>query len=350
MVPGAAPAPATTRTDASPPATDRRTASTPSGGGSGARAAAPDPAAAGTSTSSDTSTPTSTSTSGAPAGANDTASSTTPAGTAPAGTAPAHIWLISLTQLDATAFAPTTPFADLVAQGTFLSNYTAAAPSAAANEIALLGGQVPTADCAADVNTCVLPAGETSLPDQITSINLTWRAYVEDAALRCAATPSPRVGVSLFTTLRERKDCATTVVGLDALGADLAHADQTPAFSLIVPADGTASLHDLVARITASDAYKSDGVLVITSDERPPTGDPATPLGALVLSPRATAGRTADTATGPVALLRSIDTLLGLDPLATAAGAPAGALDDVLTPATTSTPSTTSTTTTRRSP
>jgi hypothetical protein len=75
-----------------------------------------------------------------------------------------------------------------------------------------------------------------------------------------------------------------------------------------------------------------------------------------VLSPRVTAGTASDAATGPVALLRSFDTLLGLDPLAAAAQAPAGALDAVLAPAagvttpTTSSPSTTSTTTTRRSP
>ncbi|WCB93550.1 hypothetical protein DSM104299_02263 [Baekduia alba] len=284
------------------------------------------------------------------------ASSTTPAATttSPAATAPAHVWLVALTQADASVYAPGGPFADLAAQGTLLSKYIAAAPSAAANEIALLGGQVPTADCDADLAACVLPAGETSLPDQLASVNLTWKAYVEDPALRCAATPSARVATSLFTTLRQRTDCAQTTVGLDALDADLADATRTPAFSLLVTTNAAAEVPALVAKLQASDAYKKDGVVVVASDAHPPTGDPAAPLGALVLSPRATAGQTVDAATGPVALLRSFDTLLGLDPLATAAQAPAGALDAVLassggTP-TTSTPSTTSTTTTRRSP
>ncbi|HEY6759795.1 MAG TPA: hypothetical protein VI318_09900 [Baekduia sp.] len=277
----------------------------------------------------------------------DDASATAPAATStPAATAPAHIWLVSLPQTDPAAFAAGGPYADLAAQGILLSNYAGAAPSAAANAVALLGGQVPTADCDADVGACVLPAGETSLPDQVSSINLTWKAYVEDAALRCAHAPSARVATSLFTTLRQRADCAQTTVGLDALDADLADAATTPAFSLVVPTDPATSLHRLVAAIMASEAYKKDGVLVIAPDTPPP--------GALVLSPRATAGKTVDTATGPVALLRSFDALLGLDPLATAAQAPAGALDDVLaapstgTP-TTSTPTTTSTTT-RRSP
>ncbi len=97
-----------------------------------------------------------------------------------------------------------------------------------------------------------------------------------------------------------------------------------------------------MAKITASAAYKADGVLLIVSDAPPPApADPATaaatppaPLGALVLSPRATAARTVDAATGPVALLRSIEDLLGLDPLGAAAQVTTPALDGVLAPPT----------------
>jgi hypothetical protein len=289
----------------------------------------------------------------APAAADAPASSTSPeTTTSTAGTAPAHLFVVSLTQLDATAFAPASPLADLVAQGTVLSNYTAAAPSAAANQVALFGGQVPTADCTTALASCVLPAGETSLPDQVSTLNLTWRAYVEDAALRCPATPapSPRLATSLFTTLTTRADCATTTVGLEQLATDLQTTDKTPALSLVVPSATTldtlsAPLHALVAQITASPAYQADGVLVLVSDSAP-AGSTA-PLGALVLSPRATPARTVDTATGPVALLRSLDELLDLTPLATAADAPAGALDGVLastaTPASTTSPASTTT-------
>jgi hypothetical protein len=270
---------------------------------------------------------------------DDSASASTPESTTvPAATAPAHVWLVALPAgTDPTILTP------LAAQGATLSGYTGAGPSAAVNGVALLGGQVPAADCAADATPCVLPAGETSLPDQLTAINLTWKAYVTDAALRCAA-PSALVPTSLFTTLRDRPDCATTTVGTDALAADLEDVGTTPALSVVVPKDPATELAPLVAQITASDAYKKDGVLVIVPDAPPP--------GALVLSPKATAGATDATATGPVALLRSLDGLFGLDPLATAAGAPAGALDPVLPAATsTSTPSTPSTTTTtRRSP
>lgn len=350
VVDGAAPATtastATQETAATEPDDAGGESATPAAADAGADAGADASAADDPSTSTDADT---TTTAPAEDESDDDASTPAPAGTTvpsatvPSAIAPAHVWLIALPPgTDPGAFAAGGAYADLAAQGTVLSNYAGAAPSAAANAVALLGGQVPAADCDADVAACVLGAGETSLPDQLTSVNLVWKAYVEDPALRCAATPSPLVATSLFTTLRQRPDCTTTTVGTDRLAADLATAGATPAFSLIVPADPVASLHALVAQITASAAYKDGGVLVLAADTPPP--------GALVLSPRATAGATAGAATGPVALLRSLDALLGLDPLATAAQAPAGALDGVLTTSTpsTSTPSTTSTT--RRSP
>jgi hypothetical protein len=359
VVPNAAPAPVASTTEDEPaPPEDEGSSDTPSAeddttaGAASDDSAGDDPTASDDTSADDTSSDTK-STKTTTTGADDPSTTTT------AATVPAHVFVISLTQLDATAFAPTSPLADLVAQGTLLSNYAAAGPSAAANELALLGGQVPTADCAADLAACVLPAGETSLPDQLLTNNLTWRAYVEDAAQRCAPTPSARVGVSLFTTLATRKDCATNVVDPTTLDADLAKKTKTPALSLFVPnachdgsatpcAEGapagldgaTAPLHALVAKITASAAYKADGVLLIVSDAPPPPNpDPATaaatppgPLGALVLSPRATAARTVDAATGPVALLASIDALLGLDPLGSAAQVTTPALDGVLAP------------------
>jgi hypothetical protein len=362
VVPSAAPV-ATTTTDKEPELPeDAGSSDTPSADEDTTSTADDSTSADDDTSTDDTSTDTKTTDADAkttPAASDDSSSSTTPAATV--ATVPAHVFVISLTGLDATAFAPTSPLADLVARGTLLSNYSAAGPSAAANELALLGGQVPTADCAADLAACVLPAGETSLPDQLRTINLTWRAYVDDPAQRCAATPSARVGASLFTTLAARKDCASNVVDPATLDADLAKKAKTPALSLFVPsapADGSAGLdgasaplHALVAKITASAAYKADGVLLIVSDAPPlatapvdpatapppPAADPTTataaPLGALVLSPRATAARTVDAATGPVALLRSIEDLLGLDPLGAAAQA-TPALDGVLAPPT----------------
>jgi hypothetical protein len=335
VIPSAAPAKTTTQdtaTDEEPPE-DEGSSDTPS---------ADDAASTGDTSTDDTSADDATSTTDDTSTTETTETTdtteTTPdesTTTSTAGTAPAHVWLVSLPAADATtAFGPASPLAALVAQGTLLRAYAPAGPTPAANQLALLGGQVPTADCAAALASCVLPAGETSLPDQVTTLNLTWKAYVEDAALRCAAAPDGRVGVSLFTTLTQRKDCAETVVGPQQLATDLKAVEATPALSLLVPAT-TDAVPALVAQIIASKAYKKDGVLVLAPDAPPPATDPAAPLpavGALVLSPRATAAKALDTPTGPVALLRSVDELLGLDPLATAAQATAGALDDVLAP------------------
>jgi hypothetical protein len=295
---------------------------------------------------------------------------TTPADTttddAPAAATPApspHVWVVSLTGLDATtAFGDGSPLGDLVARGTLLRGYAPAAASAAANGVALLGGQVPAADCAADLAACVLPAGEPSLPAQLASTGSRWRAYVEDPAARCAG-PSARVAVSLFSGLADGAACATAVVGPEALDADLATAAATPALSLLVPAaaglDAAPAVHDLVGRITASAAYRDGGVLLVLVDAPPAPaapGDPLPAVGALVLSPRATAGAVVDAATGPVAVLDDLEGLLGVSPLGAPAGAPPGALAGVLAPPTATAsaasvfPHPRSTTTTWRSP
>jgi hypothetical protein len=248
--------------------------------------------------------------------------------------------VVSLTGLDAaTAFGPESPLADLVARGTLLRGYAPAAPTAAANGLALLGGQVPTADCAADAAACTLPASEPSLPGQIAGAGGRWKAYVEDPAAR-AAGPQPRVAASLFHGLADRADYAASVAGTDALAADVAATSTTPELSLVVPAaaglDAAPAVHDAVAAITAGPAYKDTGLLVLLVDAPPAPPDPAAPLpavGALVLSPRATAGRALDTVTGPTALLRSLEDLLALPPLGAAAQAQPGALDGVLAPA-----------------
>jgi hypothetical protein len=351
VVPSAAPATTATPEDEAPaPPAHEGSSATPS-----AEDATDDTASAASGTTSDddaaSDDATPDTTAADDGGASDTEpSSTSPSSTAPpatstAGTAPAHVWLVSLPAADATtAFGAASPLAPLVAQGLSLPGYTAAGPSPASNQLALLGGQVPTADCAADLSACVLPAGETSLPDQLTTLQLTWRAYVEDPAARCTGAPNARVGTTLFTTLTQRGDCATTTVATDQLQTDLATADTTPALSLVVPATND-SAKAIADQILASKAYKSDGVLVLAPDAPNPAAPPA-PTGALVLSPKATAGSQVTDALGPVALLRSVDGLFGLDPLGAAAQAPAGALDSIFPQSDPSHPSNS----TRRSP
>jgi phosphatidylinositol-3-phosphatase len=103
-------------------------------------------------------------------------------------------------------------------QGELLPNYYAVAPSSLANGIALMSGQGPTAQTAADCpqyqavtpatpatggqvtgDGCVYPTPALSIADQLTATGQTWKAYVEGMASGPAAT-SPSTTTSTTTT------------------------------------------------------------------------------------------------------------------------------------------------------
>lgn len=272
---------------------------------------------------------------GAPAGGGDTTGETTPA--------VRHVFVVMLSQTDLVALAgdadvartaadgdpatqtapaaspPAAPyFADrLLPQGTLLTAYESVARGSLANGVALLSGQGPTAQTLADCPTaagtppadvapdtlgddgqqlgdgCVYPFATGTMPDQLTGAGLDWRAYVEDAAGPCPATP--RDPFAYFHSLLDAGACARRVAGLDRLDADLARGSDAPALSYIVPSachDGQAApcapdapagaaaadafLQDVVPRILASPAYADGGLIAITSDSPPPPA-PAAP-------------------------------------------------------------------------
>lgn len=141
---------------------------------------------------------------------------------------------------------------------------------------------------------CVYPFATGTVADQLTGAGLDWRAYVEDAAGACPATP--RDPFAYFHSLLDAGACARHVAGLDALENDLARGSDAPALSWIVPSachDGQlapcaagapagpaaadAFLKDLVPQILASAAFADGGLLAITSDGPPPPPQPAAP-------------------------------------------------------------------------
>lgn len=220
-------------------------------------------------------------------------------------------------------------------RGELLARYYAVAHQQLANGIALLSGQGPTQATAANCPTyaaiapgtpggegqvlgegCVYPASTPTLPGQLEVKHLTWRAYVQGidepgvAPAACAhpalgqpdptaATPPPaqpyatfRNAAVYFEGLTASPTCASQDVGLAALDGDLASAKRTPSFSLVVPDrchDGSPGpcpgggpgglpaangfLEAVVPKILSSKAYKQDGLLVITTDEAPTTGE-----------------------------------------------------------------------------
>jgi hypothetical protein len=336
-------------------------------------------------------------------GSSKTTTPTTPARTgttlSPTGTtAPAittvkidHVFIINLENEDfATTWGPSSPAkylnGTLRAKGQLLTDYYGIGHNSLDNYIAQISGQAPNpqtqADCPnftefAPTGTgaygqalgqgCVYPASVHTIGDQLQAAGKTWKAYQEDIANSAKKTDmyatrhDPWV---YFHSVIDSPACNTEVVGLDALGADLATAATTPNLSYITPnvcddghdapcADGRPGgltsadlfLHTWVPKILASPAYHDGGLLVITLDEAEASGHDAdstaccdTPpspnsekpgnngpgggkVGALLLSPVIEAGTTNATPYNHYALLCSVENLFGLGHLGFA-GAP----------------------------
>lgn len=248
-------------------------------------------------------------------------------------------------------------------QGELLTNYYAVAGGELANEIALISGQGPTPQTAANCpnyteispgtlaaesqvtgSGCVYPAATQTLPGQLTAAGKSWKAYVEGIGNGGAGQPStcrhPTLGShdanqsplpgDAYETWRNPfvyfdslsgSECAQDDVGLEALQTDLQSASTTPSFSYIVPSachDGSEKpcepgasagiaaaepfLKTVVPEIEASPAYKQEGGLIaITSDQAPQSGPNADSSSCCGVPqyPNLPAGPTS-TANGPV--------------------------------------------------
>jgi hypothetical protein len=245
---------------------------------------------------------------------------------------------------------------------------------------------------------CVYPSATQTLAGQLSAKRLTWRAYLEgmdegaggagagadgaDGACghpalgaadpTSAQTPPPgqtyatwRNPFVYFHSVIDSSQCASDDVGLSRLTSDLASTKSTPSFAYIVPDlchDGAATpcapgapagmaaadgfLQKVVPEITGSKAYKENGLLVITVDEAPSSGEfadsssccgqPAFPnlpapsgafgkpgggqVGALLLSPYIKGGNLVQDTYNHFSLLRTIEDLFGLTHLGYAGG------------------------------
>lgn len=257
-----------------------------------------------------------------------------------------HVFLIVLGENgfeEAFGETSTAPYLakELPQQGELLSNYYAVTHGDLANQIALLSGQGPTLETAANCpnyadivpgtiadststtteqvegNGCVYPATTQTLPGQLATAGMKWKAYVEDIGNGVAAglpatcrhpvlgTPdlsqAPLPGDAYetwrnpfvyFHSLIDGSECAEDDAGLDRLAPDLKKAAKTPTLSYIVPNachDGgkvpcepgavagpvevEAFLEAVVPEITASPAYKEGGLIAITSSQAQQAGE-----------------------------------------------------------------------------
>jgi phosphatidylinositol-3-phosphatase len=319
--------------------------------------------------------------------------------------------------------ASTAPYLShtLERRGELLVRYYAVAHQQLANGIALLSGQGPTpataancplygdiapADAAGEGQVtgegCVYPASTETLPGQLSAKHLTARAYVQgidEAGVTAPACAHPAIGqpdpsgegaaaTQAYATFRnpfvyfhglsDSPSCALDDVGLAGLDGDLSSAKRTPSFSYIVPdrchdaspgpcpgggAGGLPAantlLEQIVPKILASQAYKHGGLLVITTDEAPSSGEyadsssccgqprfpnlpgPAGPaaalppegggqVGALLLSPFVKGGALNQESFNHFSLLRTFEDLFGVKHLGYAAGAHVSSLEPSL--------------------
>lgn len=172
---------------------------------------------------------------------------------------------------------------------------------------------------------CVYPKSTPTLMSQLAAKHLSWRAYVEGmSAGAAAAVAGPRASIAAsacahptlgaadpsssgtqaggyhtarnpfvyFQSIVGSGSCASHDVGLSSLKRDLSDPKRTPAFSYIAPGpcdDGQPTacvagksagmaaadkfLKLVVPEITGSKAYRQNGLLVITVDQAPSTGE-----------------------------------------------------------------------------
>ena len=222
----------------------------------------------------------------------------------------------------ATYFSKTLP-----EKGELLSNYYGVTSGDLANEIALLSGQGPNpataANCPeykdfatptlgatgqAEGEGCVYPAETETLPGRLVAAKKTWKAYIGGIGNGQAGEPTtcrhPGLGEAdpaqaprpadpyetwrnpfvYFHSIVDSPECAERDVGLEQLSADLKKETRTPSLSYIVPDachDGSETpcepgapagltaaqpwLETTIAEIEASPAYKTSGLIAITS-------------------------------------------------------------------------------------
>jgi hypothetical protein len=213
-----------------------------------------------------------------------------------------HVFLVALPG------APDQLPDELVGRGQLLTGFTSPSTSPLANRIALISGQKPTPDTEAgcpDYDSCVYPAEDKTLADQLSTYGFEWKAYVEGLDTPCRR-PDPLDPFVYFHSVVDLTECERRVVSLDGLEDDLAKVDDTPLLSFIATTGAGVQAGDLVNEILDSKAYSKDGLAAVLFDQGP---------GALVLSPYIEAGTTNDKPYDQYALLRTIEDRIGLEAL-----------------------------------
>lgn len=261
-------------------------------------------------------------------------------------------------------------------KGAFLGGYETLGSAELPDYLAMVSGQTPNPDTKGECATysefptgtnpsassglvpgsgCVYPNTATTVADQVTEDGSVWRGYIDGLTEQTCVHPNSGAADDAplpfsaadyddrhnpfiyFHSLLDLGGCSENDVALSQLPKDLKSAKSTATYSYIAPGlceDGSATtcsdgspagvagedalLHQWVPEIERSAAFKKDGVIVITFALSGGSGGASAPVGALVLSRWAKAGKAISTTYNPYSILRGTEDLLGYTPLADA--------------------------------
>ena len=176
------------------------------------------------------------------------------------------------------------------------------------------------------------------IADQLELADLTWKSYQEGMGAPCglvshdryAAKHNPFVYFDDVNgwdgkTFQPSQRCNDHVVDYSQLDADIA-AHAVPRYAFITPNldndmhDGTIQQGDTwlsneVPKIMATDAYKNGGVIFLLWDEGSGTFGPGDDPPFMVISPNAAAGFKSTTAYDTSSYLKTVQAILGVEPV-----------------------------------
>ena len=283
----------------------------------------------------------------------------------------------------------------LRSRGAFLPNYYGVGHSSLDNYIAMISGQAPNAQTRADCGVfaafpagspgpdgqepgtgCVYPADVPTVAAQLTGVDDTWRDYNEEMganpAREAATCGHPAIGspdntqaatatdmyatrhdpfVYFHSIIDDASLCHSHVVNLNLLPRDLSSVSSTRNYTFITPdlcndghdapcangqpgglAPANSFLKTWVPRITATRAFREDGLLMVLFDEASPsdassccgeipgpgaalpggTGPGGGRTGAVLLSPCIAPGTVSQTPYNHYTMLGSVEKIFGL--------------------------------------
>jgi phospholipase C len=216
----------------------------------------------------------------------------------------------------------------LIKRSAFATNYFAITNPSLPNYIALTSGT--TAGIDTDCTPADCPAKVKNIADSLEHAGKSWKEYAETMPLACATANQGRYAarhnpfVYYPDIARNKARCADHVVPFTQLADDLKAADSLPSFSFITPNlcndmhdcpvfTGDAWLAKQVPKILKSPAFTTHrSLLVIIWDEGKKSDNN---IGAIFAGPAAKRGFVTDSKFTHYSLLRTIENVLGLQPL-----------------------------------